>query len=357
MCKNCVSILLCREIVVPLHSLSGKGSRRLLMNTPADIKALISQEFQDYELAFERALRSDNPLLNDVGEYLLQKRGKQVRPMLTILAAKLCHGSNEKTIDTAVAMEMLHTASLVHDDVVDCSPMRRGVPSVQARWNNKVAVLGGDYMLAKVIELTANLRNLKIFNIVAEMGQTLSSGELLQLHANESMWISEQQYMRVIEQKTAALFAACMQAGAVSSGATMRQESALRAFGLELGLVFQLKDDILDYSDSELLGKPTMGDIRDGKATLPLLISLERAPQKESDEIRRLAESLPDQEDNRESLQTILSFVLRYDGIRYCQQQMELHKRRAIDYLSIFHNSSIKSALIQILEYTISRVY
>lgn len=327
------------------------------MNTPADIKALISQEFQDYEHAFERALASDNPLLNDVGTYLLQKRGKQVRPMLTILAAKMCHGANEKTIDTAVAMEMLHTASLVHDDVVDNSAMRRGIPSVQARWTNKVAVLGGDYMLAKVIELTANLRNLKIFNIVAEMGKTLSSGELLQLHANQTMWISEEQYMRVIEQKTAALFAACMQAGAASSGATMRQESALRAFGLELGLVFQLKDDILDYSDSELLGKPTMGDIRDGKATLPLLISLNRAPREEADEIRQLAESLSEMEDTTAAVQSILSFVLRYDGIRYCQQQMELHKRRAIEHLGIFHNSSVKAALIQILEYTISRVY
>lgn len=327
------------------------------MNTPADIKELISQEFLDYERSFERALASENPLLNEVGKYLLQRRGKQIRPMLTILSSKMCHGTNDKTIETAVAMEMLHTASLVHDDVVDCSPMRRGELSVQARWSNKVAVLAGDYLLAKVIELTANLRNLKIFNIVAEMGQTLSSGELLQLHANETMWISEEQYMRVIEQKTASLFAACMQAGAVSSGATMRQESALRAFGLELGLVFQLKDDILDYSDSEQLGKPTMGDIRDGKATLPLLVSLQRAPRQEAEEIRRLAESLPQMEDTTAAVQSILSFVLRYDGIRYCQQQMELHKRRAIEHLSVFHNSSVKAALIRILEYTISRVY
>ena len=194
--------------------------------------------------------------------------------MLVLLAAKLCRGVNEKTIDTAVTFELLHTATLVHDDVVDDSPLRRGIPTVQARWTNKVAVLTGDYLLAKVIELTAGLRNLKLFNIVAEIGQTLAKGELLQLHVDSSMWISESDYYKVIEQKTAALFASCTQAGAVSTGASMKQETALRTYGLELGLIFQMKDDLLDYSDSDELGKPTMSDVRDGKATLPNCVQL-----------------------------------------------------------------------------------
>ncbi|MBQ3914266.1 MAG: polyprenyl synthetase family protein [Paludibacteraceae bacterium] len=337
------------------------------MNALADIEKLMSVEVAQFRQAYEKSLASDNPLLQQVAEHLLARRGKQLRPMLVLLSAKMCRGVNEKTIDAAVAFELLHTASLVHDDVVDDSPMRRGVATVQKRWTNKVAVLTGDYLLAKVIELTAGLRNLKLFNIVAEIGQTLAKGEVLQLHANGSMWISESDYFKIIEQKTAALFAACTQAGAVSTGASMRAETALRTYGLELGLMFQMKDDLLDYSDSEDTGKPTMSDIRDGKATLPLLISLQRAPQTEADEIRRLAEDLsagtlalegrtPEEAATRAE-QTILSFVLRYDGIRYVQQQMEAHKRRAIEALSVFHDSSLKAALIQLLEYTVTRVY
>lgn len=338
------------------------------MNIVEEIEKQLGGELADFRRAYEKALKSENPLLQAVGEHLLSRRGKQLRPMLVLLAAKLCRGVNEKTIDTAVTFELLHTATLVHDDVVDDSPLRRGIPTVQARWTNKVAVLTGDYLLAKVIELTAGLRNLKLFNIVAEIGQTLAKGELLQLHVDSSMWISESDYYKVIEQKTAALFASCTQAGAVSTGASMKQETALRTYGLELGLIFQMKDDLLDYSDSDELGKPTMSDVRDGKATLPLLISLQRAPQKEADEIKRLAEQLASdslsvepgktrEETASAAEQTILSFVLRYDGIRYVRQQMEIHKRRAVDALSVFHDSSLKSLLIRLLEYVITRVY
>lgn len=338
------------------------------MNIVEEIEKQLGGELADFRRAYEKALKSENPLLQAVGEHLLSRRGKQLRPMLVLLAAKLCRGVNEKTIDTAVTFELLHTATLVHDDVVDDSPLRRGIPTVQARWTNKVAVLTGDYLLAKVIELTAGLRNLKLFNIVAEIGQTLAKGELLQLHVDSSMWISESDYYKVIEQKTAALFASCTQAGAVSTGASMKQETALRTYGLELGLIFQMKDDLLDYSDSDELGKPTMSDVRDGKATLPLLISLQRAPQEEADEIKRLAEQLASdslsvepgktrEETASAAEQTILSFVLRYDGIRYVRQQMEVHKRRAVDALSVFHDSSLKSLLIRLLEYVITRVY
>ncbi len=321
-------------------------------------------ELQEFRKNYQQALQTDHPLLGEVLRHLQQRRGKQVRPILVLLSAKLCGDVNEKTYGSAVAFELLHTASLVHDDVVDDSPLRRGQATVHARWNNKVAVLTGDYLLAKVIELTAGLRNMKIFNIVAEIGQTLARGELLQLHANRSMWISESDYFAVIEQKTAALFAACTQAGAVSAGGTMRQETALRTFGRELGLVFQMQDDLLDYSDSEESGKPTMSDVRDGKATLPLLVSLDRAPKAEAEEIRSLAEHLAKGElssvtgeEERRAEQTILSFVLRYDGVRYVRQQMEVHKRKAIEALSVFHQSSVKSVLIELMEYMMTRVY
>lgn len=326
------------------------------MNIIEEIKQPIAAEFAEFEQAFSRALHTENPLLQAALEHVLRTRGKQLRPILVLLAAKMCHGVNEKTIQTAVALELLHTASLIHDDVVDNSPTRRGAPAVHAVWNNKVAVLVGDFLLARVIEITANLRNLKILNIVAEMGRTLSSGEIMQLHANSSIWIGEEQYMRVIDQKTAALFAACTQAGAASSGATMKQESALRQFGRELGLIFQMKDDVLDYSEQEI-GKPTLSDIRDGKATLPLIVALTRAPKPETDEVKALAEALPASADPSDALQRIQSFVLKYDGIRYAERCMEKHREKAQAALFAFHNDEPKSALLQLLQYTIIRSY
>lgn len=324
-----------------------------------DIIRPIEQDFRNFEKAFEKALYCEQPVLRDVLQYLLTKRGKQLRPQLVLLSAKLCKGITDKTIDTAVALELLHTSSLIHDDVVDSSPMRRGHDAVHIRWTNKVAVLVGDFILARVIQLIAGVRNQRILSIIANIGSTLSSGELLQLHANTTMWISRDQYYRVIEQKTACLFAACTEAGAESSGGTMRQVSALREFGLHLGMCFQLKDDVLDYSDSDELGKPSMGDIRDGKATLPLLIALERAPKAEADEIREIAEGVSHNAphiDIFEAEQVIKSFVMRYEGVRYAYQQMQRHKEKAVEALNVFHDSTVKQSLLNLLDYSINRL-
>ena len=301
-------------------------------------------------------MHSENARLNEVLDYIHSKAGKQLRPIVVLLSAQLCRGVTEKTIQTAVALELLHNASLVHDDVVDSSPMRRGVKSVQAKWSNKVAVLVGDYMLARVINTITEIHNSQILNIVAGLGMALSSGELLQLHANSSMWISEAQYFKIITQKTAQLFAACAEAGAESSAATMRQTTALREFGKQLGICFQLKDDIFDYSDAEEIGKPTMSDIRDGKCTLPLLISLQRAPKAEAEAIKQLAEELyQDITDPVNAEQEIKSFVLRYDGVRYAAARMAEHKKSAIEALSVFRDSRTKEALLALLDYAVNR--
>lgn len=214
-------------------------------------------------------------------------------------------------------------------------------------------------MLAEVIRIIADVRNIQILNIVSGMGQALSSGELLQLHSGQSMFISEEQYYRVIEQKTARLFAACMEAGAASTGATQRQTTALREFGLHLGMCFQLKDDVFDYSDSEDLGKPTMSDIRDGKATLPLLISITRAPREEAEDIRELCEALAAGDKHiiaSDAEQQIKSFVMRYDGVRYAYQQMQSHKKKATEALSVFRDCPTKDSLLALLDYAINRV-
>lgn len=329
------------------------------MTSPQDIRKVIQSEFRLYEEAFAQSLQTDNRFLAEVLDYIHSKRGKQLRPIMVLLSAALCRGVTDKTLQTAVALELMHTASLIHDDVVDNSPMRRGSESVHAQWTNKIAVLVGDYILTRVIHILAELRNTTILNIVSNMGAALTSGELLQLHSGQSMWISEEQYNKVIEQKTACLFAACSEAGAASTGATMRQMTAMKQFGLHLGMCFQLKDDVLDYSDIEDIGKPTMNDIRDGKATLPLLISLQRAPKEEAEHIREIAEALALKSphiDPFEVEQEIKSFVLRYEGIRYAHQEMEKHRKKALVALSIFPDNKYKECLVALLGYAISRV-
>lgn len=320
----------------------------------------IQSECLWFDQAFSAALSSDNHLIDNVLDYIHTKRGKQFRPVLVMLSAAICKGVTDKTINTAVALELLHTASLVHDDVVDNSPVRRGVKSIHEQWNNKIAILVGDYLLAKVIGLLSEIRNTSILSIVSEVGAALSSGELIQLHEGESMWISEEQYLRVIQHKTAHLFAACCQAGAVSSGATTKQSHALRNFGMYLGLCFQLKDDVFDFSDIEDLGKPTMNDLQDGKATLPIIISLQRATKEEALYIKELAENLANKSphiDRFEAEQEIRSFVLRYDGIRYAYQLMEKYRKKAIEAIASFPDNKYKESLIALLDYAIQRMH
>lgn len=325
-----------------------------------DIRNAIQTEFRQFEAELTNALRSENPLLSEALDYLHAQKGKQLRPILVMLSAGICRGITNKTIKTAVSMELMHTASLVHDDVVDNSPTRRGQNALHKQWNNKVAILVGDYMLAKAIELLAAIHNNTVLNTVANMTLALTSGEILQLHANQSMWISEEQYLRIIENKTARLFSACSEAGAASSGATARQQNALRQFGIYLGLCFQIKDDIFDFSDIEDLGKPTMNDINDGKATLPIIISLQRASKEEATHIQALGEALASKSSGinvLEAEEEIKSFVLRYDGIHYAYQLMEKYRQKAIEALKIFPENVYKSSLIALLNYAINRMH
>ena len=324
-----------------------------------DIRKPIEPEWKQYERMMETSLRADNKLQQEVLHYVGSRRGKQLRPLLTILAAKICNPVTDKTLRSAVALELLHTASLIHDDVVDSSDTRRGVAAVHTKWTNKVAVLIGDYMLAKVIGLTAEVRNIRILEIVANLGKSLSSGEMVQLHVGQSMWIDEAQYCQVIEQKTAQLFQACAEAGAESAGCTQRQRAALRDYGRLLGLCFQIKDDIFDYSDLEEIGKPTMSDLRDGKVTLPLIEALRRAPQDEAEHIREIGELLAAHSETLETdkaLQEIKSFVMRFKGDEYAVRQMLEYKNQAAEALKVFRDSAEKKGLLGLLDYAINRV-
>ena len=329
------------------------------MASLAEIRKPIEAEWRQYERMMESSLRADNKLQQEVLSYVGSRRGKQLRPLLTILCAQICNPVTDKTHRAAAALELLHTASLVHDDVVDSSDIRRGVAAVHVKWTNKVAVLIGDYMLAKVIGLTAEVRNIRILEIVANLGKSLSSGEMVQLHVGQSMWIDEAQYYQVIEQKTAQLFQACAEAGAESAGCTQRQRAALRDYGRMLGLCFQIKDDIFDYSDLEEIGKPTMSDLRDGKVTLPLIEALRRAPQDEAEHIREIGEMLAAHSETIETekaLQEVKAFVLRFKGDEYAVQQMIAYKKQATEALKIFRDSPEKTSLLGLLDYAINRV-
>ena len=330
------------------------------MATLTDIRRPIEAEWKQYERMIESALRADNKLQQEVLRYIGSRRGKQLRPLLVLLSAKLCNPVTDKTLRSAVALELLHTASLIHDDVVDSSDTRRGIAAVHTKWTNKVAVLIGDYMLAKVIGLVAEVRNIRILEIVSQLGKSLSSGEMVQLHVGQSMWIDEERYFQVIEQKTAQLFQACAEAGAESTGCTPRQRAALREYGRLLGLCFQIKDDIFDYSDLEEIGKPTMSDLRDGKVTLPLIEALRRAPQKEAEQIRELGERISglvvSGDDETRMLEEIKSFVMRFKGEEYAVQRMLAYKKQATESLNVFRDSEEKKSLIGLLDYAINRV-
>ena len=329
------------------------------MASLAEIRKPIEGEWKRYEKVLHETLRADDKVQQAVLNYILSQRGKQLRPLLVLLCAQICNPVTDKSLKSAVALDLLHNASLVHDDVVDHSDTRRGKPAVHTQWTNKVAVLMGDYMLAQVIGLTAEVRNIRILEIVANLGRSLSSGEVLQLHYGSTMWIDEEQYMKVIDQKTAQLFQACAEAGAESAGCTQRQRAALREYGRLLGLCFQIKDDIFDYSDLEELGKPTMSDLRDGKVTLPLIEALRRAPKEEAAHIKALGEQLAANQmgaETEKALQEIKAFVMRFRGDEYAVQRMLAYKKQATEALSAFRDSEEKSSLLALLDYAINRV-
>ena len=322
------------------------------MDLLTQIKQTILPEFADYENYFTQVLQSDNIYLNQVLAYVHARQGKQIRPLLILLSAKLCGKITESTLRLAASMELLHTASLLHDDVVDNSSQRRGQASVNAEWNNKTAVLVGDYLLAKSIEIGISVSNEKALKIIAGIGQILASGELLQLYAEWKTNPEESTYFEIIRQKTASLFASCMQLGAVSVNASEEDAGCMSQFGEALGICFQLKDDYFDFtSTNDDVGKPVLNDIKEGKITLPLLHALRNAPEKEATEVMK--QILHRQIENPEAIQ---HFVIKYGGLDYTLQKMEEYKLRAQEAVSRYlDNSSVKQALLDILSYAIER--
>ncbi len=312
----------------------------------------ITSELEEFNRRFDETLSHSEGSLSTALSYIRQRTGKRMRPMLIFLMAKTFGDVNDVTQRAALGLEMLHTASLVHDDVVDEADERRGQPSVNAVYDNKVAVLLGDYILSTLLICVAGTGRLEIVTYLSRLGQTLSNGEILQLTSNGSEEISEETYFNVIKGKTAALFEAGCVLGAMSTNATEQQLQWAKEFGQKLGTIFQIRDDIFDYFDSEEIGKPTGNDMTEGKLTLPVIHCLLKTQSKEMTD---LAYKVKRREANQDEITTLVRFTKDNGGIEYAEQVMQTMRQECMDYIRNVPRSDLREALTAYVEYVIER--
>jgi octaprenyl-diphosphate synthase len=321
------------------------------MLTVKEMLAPIENEMTEFDSRFRLNMQSKVPLLDKITHYIIRRKGKQMRPMFIFLTAKMLGKVTDQTYDAASLVELLHTATLVHDDVVDDANERRGFFSVNALWKNKIAVLVGDFMLSKVLLLSIEKNNVHLLEIVARAVREMSEGELLQIEKARRLDITEDVYFEVIRKKTASLIATCCEGGAISVG---RNDLAaqMRQFGELVGLAFQIKDDIFDYGSATEIGKPTGNDIRERKITLPLIYVLTNS----SKEIKReLIDIVKNKNEEPKSIKRAIELVVASGGIQYAQQKMEEIKNQALDILAEIPESEAKKALVGLVEYTVQR--
>lgn len=317
------------------------------------IRQPIEAEFRDFVSLMDGNLTHSEGLLEQVLTHIRQRGGKRMRPMLTLLMAKNYGAASMVTQYAAVGLELLHTASLVHDDVVDESSERRGQASVNAVYNNKVAVLVGDYILSTALLNVSKTGNQRIVQYLAELGRTLAAGEILQLSNIQNQDISEEVYFQVVRQKTAALFEACAVIGALSTGASDMETEKARAFGQQLGIMFQIRDDIFDYYDSKEVGKPTGNDMAEGKLTLPVIYALNQHPM---ESMLTLARKVKEGAVNKDEIAVLVEFTKTYGGIDYAENKMQELRRFCMDYITgSVKEKAIGDALTAYVDYVIAR--
>lgn len=312
------------------------------MDSISFIKAPITTELAGFRQLFDSSLSSSNTLLDSVVSHIRQRQGKMMRPMLVMLVARLYGEVRPATLHAAASLELLHTASLVHDDVVDESSERRGQLSANAAFNNKVAVLAGDYLLATSLVHAQLTESHPIIRLVSRLGQDLADGELLQLSNVSNLHFSEPVYFDVIRKKTAALFAACTQAAALSMEVGEEDVEKARLLGEYIGICFQIRDDIFDYFDSEEVGKPTGNDMREGKLTLPALHVLNTTA---SDEIKAIAFRVKEGNATSDEIARFIDYIKAHGGIEYAEQTMNDYKQKAFDLLDSLPASEILSLI------------
>ena len=316
-----------------------------------EIKKPIAADIDVFEDKFRSSMQSSVPLLDRITHYIVKRKGKQIRPMFVFFSAKICGGINESTHRGAALVELLHTATLVHDDVVDNSYQRRGFFSINALWKNKIAVLVGDYLLSKGLLLSLNNNDFQLLKIVSEAVKQMSEGELLQIEKVRRMDISEEIYYEVIRQKTASLIASCCACGAASAGADNGTVEKMRLFGEKTGIAFQIKDDMFDFGTNDV-GKPLGIDIKEKKMTLPLIYSLNTAT---SSEKKRIINLVKNHNNDIKKIAEIISFVKNTGGLEYAEVQMKKYQNEAFEVLNSMPAGDARTGLEQLVRFTTER--
>jgi octaprenyl-diphosphate synthase len=316
-----------------------------------EISAPIEAELREFEIHFKESMRSEVGLLDKVTQYIIKRKGKQMRPMFVFLSAKMLGTINETTFDAASLVELLHTATLVHDDVVDDANERRGFFSVNALWKNKIAVLVGDYMLSRILLLTIQKKNTDLLGVIAEAVREMSEGELLQIEKSRNLDITEEIYFEVIRKKTASLISACCETAAISVNSHEHRER-MKNFGILVGMAFQIKDDVFDYASPGKIGKPTGIDIREQKMTLPLIYTINNSDSSVRNELKNI---LKNKNQSSQHIRRAVQLVIENGGLEYAHEKMKSMISEAFILLDVFPESEAKKSLIGLLDYTINR--
>mgnify|MGYP001117393228 CR=1 FL=1 len=323
------------------------------MKAVEQIKFPITKEMELFEEKFKDSMLSNVPLLNRITYYIVRRKGKQMRPMFVFLVAKMVSNGkfSERTYRGASVIELIHTATLVHDDVVDDSNRRRGFFSINALWKNKIAVLVGDFLLSKGLLLSIDNDDFDILKLISVAVREMSEGELLQIEKARRLDITEEVYFEIILQKTATLIAACCAIGAASVGAEEEEIKKLHEFGELIGIAFQIKDDLFDYSESNI-GKPTGIDIKEQKMTLPLIYTLNNCSEKDK---KWLINSVKKHNTNKQRVKEVISFVKENGGIEYTISKMKTYQNKALAILNSYPDSEYKESLKTMINYVVER--
>ena len=322
------------------------------MTSIDSIKAPIASEMVTFEDKFRKSMKSSVPLLDKLTHYIVKRKGKQIRPMFVFLSAQALGGISESTHRGAALIELLHTATLVHDDVVDDSFERRGFFSINALWKNKIAVLVGDYLLSRGLLLAIKNKEFKQLEIVSAAVEGMSEGELLQIEESRGVNLKEDVYFEIIRQKTATLIASCCACGAASAGADDATIEKMRQIGENIGIAFQIKDDLFDYGLGGKIGKPTGIDIKEKKSTLPLIYALNNASSSDKRKILRIVKR---NSKNKKEVDEVINYVLASGGIEYADKKMREYASKAISEIKTLPETDARSSLIQLVQFTIDR--
>ena len=322
------------------------------MSEIEQIKAPINENIEIFENRFRESMRSSVPLLEKITTYIVKRKGKQLRPMFVFLSAKVFGSANDSTYRAAALIELLHTATLVHDDVVDDSNERRGFFSVNALWKNKIAVLIGDYLLSRGLLLSLDNNDFHLLKIVSNAVREMSEGELLQIEKARKLDISEEIYFDIIRKKTATLIAACCACGVASVTDNKKNIEQMNEFGILTGIAFQIKDDLFDFGEDADIGKPTGIDIKEKKMTLPLIYALNQSSAKEK---RYIINVIKNHNEDPKRVAEVVEFVFKKGGIQYAEKVMNDYKDKALALLSTFPDTDSKKSLEKLVIYTTNR--